>query len=719
MHHLLVVATLASLLAAQGPVPPQDPPATRSQEPDRTQKPAKTVIVTATRSASDPFELPYATSELTGTEIATVRQARTTPEALKDLPGVSVQKTAHGQGSPKIRGQTGFQTLLLVDGIRINDSTWRSGNVEYWGHLDPYSYERFEIVRGPGSVLWGSDAVSGVGHALQKGRRSFEPGVHAEGMVLGRYASAEHSWTGRAETQGNADAFGWHVGLGYKDYDDLRAGRDVGLLRDTNYTQADGDAKLSWQLDPRQTVSFGIQQVHLRDVPRTHSTNRSVAGWHGIVAGSDRQREHDHRRQLYWLEWRATDGTFFDQATAALAWKERYEREDRITSAGRRDVNVTDVGTLGGYLQFETDVGGGDLVYGLDWYRDFVGSDGRSFAPAGNLLSRSQRGPVAGMATYDLAGAFAQLRVPIGDRFEATFGLRGTYAAMDAGQVDAPGDSLTFNDVDEDWSALTGNLRLLAKPCATTRLFAGASQGFRAPNLSDATRFDVARSGEQEVPAAGLDPERYLTLELGGRHDDGDLALQATGWYTFADDQITRFRTGNTVNGLPEVSKGNIGDGWYAGAEVEAAYGLRRLLGWEQWSAFAAVDYLDGRIDQTNDAGQNVRDRVPALPPATTGLIGLRYESDDGKRGLEFGTRLAYHVRNTRYGDSDRNDGSRIPPHGLPGYAVFHVRGWTELCPKVTASLAVENLNDTDYRIMGSGLNEPGTNVILTVQARF
>ena len=105
------------------------------------------------------------------------RQVRTLPEALRESPGVSVQKTAHGQGSPKIRGLNGFHTLLLVDGIRINNSTWRSGNVEYWNTVDPYSLDRFELIRGAGSVLYGTDAVTGMGQAFTQGPDRFGEGL--------------------------------------------------------------------------------------------------------------------------------------------------------------------------------------------------------------------------------------------------------------------------------------------------------------------------------------------------------------------------------------------------------------------------------------------------------------------------------------------------------------------------------------------------------------
>lgn len=690
-----------------------------SQAPRSGGRRPERVVVTATRMAEDPFEVPFATTILDGDFIRHRLQARTTPESLRFVPGISVQKTAHGQGSPKFRGQTGFQTLLLVDGIRINDSTWRSGNVEYWNHLDALSFERFEILRGPASVMWGSDAVAGVGHAVQKGRHSFEPGLHADGAALVRYASAEQSLVTRLETQGNyGERLGWHVGFSFKNFGDLRAGRDVGLLPDTGYEDRDGDAKVTLRLDEHHTLSLGAQQNHLRNVPRTHSTVRAVS-WRGLTAGSDLKREQDHRRQLYWLQWGIEDGSFFDEGKVTLAYKNRYEREDRIRSNGRRRFNVLTVQTAVLTAQFSRELGLGRLVFGGDWYHDFVDSEFREFNADGTLRTTRNRGVVAGDADYDLGGLFAQYEVPVQETLSVLAGLRWTLARLDASDVDVPGDSVVFDDVSETWNAVTGSLRAIWAPRDDVRIFGGFTQGFRAPNLSDTTRFDVARSGELEVPAQGLDPEFYYTFELGSRYDDGTLSGQITGWYTIARDQISRFRTGKIVNGQPEVSKGNIGDGWYAGFELEGSLGLDLLCGsLANFAVFGFFDYVDGRIDQVLASGQEVRDRPKAMPPPS-GLLGLRYLHPSGKGGAEAYVRMAYHVRPSRFTEADRNNTQRVPPDGLPGWAVFGLRTWADVHERVTLALAVENLTDLDYRIMDSGLQEPGANVILSVEARL
>lgn len=712
MRRFLLASCLGAALAAQDPTP----------VPKKTETvPTKTrVVVTATRADDDPFELPYSTSTIDAGQLATGRQVRTVPETLRDLPGISVQKTAHGQGSPKFRGQTGFQTLLLVDGIRMNDSTWRSGNVEYWNQVDPYALDRIEIVRGPSSVLWGSDAVSGVGQAISKRRTSFEPGLHGGGALLFRYATAEDSATSHAESDGNLDGLGWHAGFSYKDYGDLRAGHDVGLLANTGYEAADGDVALTWQLSDVERLTFAAQHTTLRDVPRTHSTVNNNP-WRGLTAGSDLQRDHTHRRWLTYARYEADGGpsATFDHVSATVAFKHRYEREDRIRSNGRRIFQQLDVQTPAVLAQAEKETRIGRLVFGVDWYRDYVDSEQREHAANGALLSNLNRGVVAGDAEYDLAGAFVEDTIDVTASTEVTAGLRYQYVNLSADDVAVPGVT-AIDHLSDHWHAVTGSLRAIQRLGEHTRVFAGASQGFRAPNLSDTTRFDIGRTNEREIPSTDLDPEYYTTLEVGTRYQGETVEGSATAYYTWARDQIGRVRTGATnANGEFLVAKDNVGDGWYAGFELEGSLhldGVCECL--TDWSAFGWFDYVDARIDQVNSTGSPIHDRPSAIPPPS-GRVGLRWAAPSSRAGFEAFAQMAYHVKPSRYTEADAQNTSRIPPQGLPGYAVVGLRGFFTVEPRTTVALAIENLGDIDYRIMDSGVNEPGVNAILTVETRF
>ncbi|MBM4062552.1 MAG: hypothetical protein FJ265_15860, partial [Planctomycetes bacterium] len=199
-------AMLATALAQGAPAVPRDPPTTpsiRQDPPGRPAEPARSalVVVTATRTAQDPFDAPRSVDVVSAEQLQRGNY-RTLPQALRELPGVLVQETAPGQGSPYLRGFTGYQNVMLIDGIRLNNSTFRSGPNQYWSTIDPLSLDRIEVLKGPASALHGSDAVGGVVQVFTVSPDRYSAaGIAHGGSLFGRYASAEDSVAGRAELQ--------------------------------------------------------------------------------------------------------------------------------------------------------------------------------------------------------------------------------------------------------------------------------------------------------------------------------------------------------------------------------------------------------------------------------------------------------------------------------------------------------------------------------------
>ena len=172
----------------------------QSQKPieDSTSRSLEEAVVTAQRKESQPLLVPYSVQKINRQQLDDFNP-RTTPEALMMVNGVFVQKTNHGGGSPFVRGLTGNQVLILVDGIRTNNSTFRYGPNQYLITIDAYTINTIEVAKGTGSVQYGTDALGGVVQVLTK-----EPSFSAErknwtGKVLGKYMSGDMEKTGRGE----------------------------------------------------------------------------------------------------------------------------------------------------------------------------------------------------------------------------------------------------------------------------------------------------------------------------------------------------------------------------------------------------------------------------------------------------------------------------------------------------------------------------------------
>jgi hemoglobin/transferrin/lactoferrin receptor protein len=678
--------------------------------------PAKTeIVVTPTRTEKDVYYVPYTAYRLKGDESQLQEMVRTTPEVLKGIPSVLVQKTGQGQGSPFLRGFTGFRTLFLIDGIRLNNSVFRDGPNQYWNTVDPLSVRAYDLVMGPASVLYGSDAVGGTINALPItppeyiGKSVFTPQLYYRG------STAEHSNVYRTQlgTRIN-EKFGFIIGTSIKDFGDVEGGKDVGRQKHTGYDENDYDARLEYSFGPDSKIILGHQTVNQDDAWRTHKTVYGIT-WEGLEHGNEKKRSLDQIRHLSYLQykWKNIVGPI-DRMHITFSRQVQKEDRDRIKEDDKRDKQGFDVTTWGSTLQLESDTGLGAWVYGIEFYYDDVESYRRKYNADGSLDKVAIQGPVADDAVYDSLGLYAQNTIFFKDgHFEVVTGARYTYSKVDADKVEDP---LTGNriSIEDHWDAVVGSLRLLYSFTLVQDhvLFTGISQGFRAPNLSDLTRLDTARSNEFEIPQKDLDPEKFISYEIGIKSQLKRCAVQLTYYYTVIDDMIVRVPTGGIIDGCEEVTKKNAGTGYVNGLEFTASYNLTQQL-----NPWIAASWMKGKVDTyPTSSPEKKREYISRLMPPTAQL-GVRWNSDNGK--FLIGATCSMAAKADRLSTRDKKDIQRIPPGGTPGYAVFDINGVWNITDDLGLSLSLENILDKDYRIHGSGVNELGRNFIVTAIWRF
>jgi hemoglobin/transferrin/lactoferrin receptor protein len=658
------------------------------------------VVVTGTRSPQ-PLRSYPGTARIVGRDELLVLLPSSAASALRGIPGIMVQKTSPGQASPFLRGFTGFRNVYLIDGVRLNNSVFREGPNQYWNQIDLYGVDRFEVVLGPGAVGYGSDAVGGVVQAV--GRQAWPgDGSRWNGMLLLRAATAEQSQTGRFEA-GYSDPRrgGILAGVTLRDMGTLRAGRGVGEQPYTGYEDAAYDVRVELPSGWGRRVVLVHQDYQQDDVPRTHSTVYAKS-FAGTSVGTDQRRELDQRRRLTYLQVRPAGASESDGIEAGVSYQQMIEREDRIDRKGVKTNQGFDVGTMGGFAEAHLGTRFGRWSGGVDAYQDDVDSYSNS-----NPI----QGPVADDARYTTIGAFVLHEARPLAGVKVLSGGRYTHARAVAGAVRDPLTGQRVS-IDDQWNSLIGSVRCGVFPGeGSSGAYAGLSQAFRAPNLSDLTRFDIARTKEIEIPAPGLDPERYVSAEVGLRFAAGSLQAGWAGYRTWIDGMIVRRPTGRIVNGNTEVTRANAGDGYVNGMEAFAEWRPDR-----GWALRGQVSWQLGEADQfPTSAPLLVREPLSRVMPLT-GSVAVAWRAPHLPVTTELEVVAA--SRQHRLSTEDRRDTSRIPPEGTPGYVIGNLRSaWRP--GALGLVLTVENLADEDYRVHGSGSNEAGRNFVLGLEMRF
>lgn len=680
-------------------------------------------LVTAPRAQQTVTHSGALVTTVTGEEL-TATGERSLPRALQAATdgGVWIQETNLGGGSAFLRGLTGNRILLVVDGVRVNDGTTRLGPNQSLNNIDPATVERVEVLRGPASVVYGSDAIGGVILVWTKRRAPA-----GDDPAAGRFeAGAALRWDTRLDGgRGTLDAswatedVGVFLAGSAFDFDDLRVGGDGNpTAAFTGYggsaVFASTDVSLGERRDLRVTAS-----VHRDlDVPRT---DKLVPGFgqtaptHELFHFTLQERRRflaaytDRRPTALWdrTQTRASYRTYTE---------ERLKRgTGSTTQTSERDVTHT-LG-LGADLQ---KVLGEDkiLTAGLDLEQDTVDSE-RTDVDTGTGVPTAADGAFAPRARYLRNGVFVQNEFLDVGGFDATLGARYSFFdfAFDAfPSVGGPPGSGEFG-------AFTASLQVGRDLSDATRLTSTLAQGFRAPNLDDLANNGTFAGGE-ELANPNLRPEESLTAEfaLDTRGDTGG-GWSAAGavFFTRIDDVIGRVLTDPgdpMVPGDETYMRANVGEVDLYGFECS----LRGRLG-EDSPLYAVASTTLTRSEQRDPTLPGGESAVRRIPPLF-GRLALELRPEEPSR---FWAGLTWADLELRWAD-DQDDlhpqdvlDPRIDPNGTPGWAVVNLDFGGPLpagAGDSSWSLGVHNLFDRRYRVHGSGFDAPGLGMIFGLEWR-
>ncbi len=664
-------------------------------------------IVTATRTARHPDEISKSFNRV-GERAILERESKSSAEALREEPGLFVQKTGHGGGSAIVRGLSSNQILIMVDGIRLNNSTYRLGNHPYMTLVDNFLAERIEVIRGPSSVLYGSDALGG---AINLVTREPDPGEEGTALRLfGRTASADGEKTLHADARRSLGNIGFQAGFTVKDFGDLRRGGDSdhpelerstdGLVqRPTGFHAYDVDAGAVYEPTADQQIKLAWQMTRRRDVPRYDKyENNDYYRW---------LYQPQERDLAYFRYKRLTSAGWLDAVESTISLHRQLEgREIQQAADSELTLEEDRVWTTGLTLQMNSTVREHRLTYGADIYLDRVRS-GRSVRnPLTGVSVVQDRGRYPDGAVYNSAGIFLQDEMPLGHAIDLTASARFSRFWTSFTVPPDTAAAVEITDVDQRFQAITGSLGGVFRPDEWIQLTFNISQAFRAPNLSDLEKMGESKGSTFEVPNPDLEPERMIGTDAGVRLNPGRWEAAVTFHAGWLSDMIASADA--TWNGQSTIEQGgrilkvkqkeNIGEALIYGIESGGRLRLSRQV------------TLRGNLTATYGENRTLDEPVGGIPPLF-GLVGLRWGGEDNF--LDFFTRFA--AKQDRLSTDDRDD-PRIPVGGTPGWLTWNLRSGVDLGRFGDLRVGIENLLDLNYREHGSGINGPGRNFIVSLE---
>lgn len=671
------------------------------------------------------------------------RLPRSAPDALKGEPGVYLQQTAHGQGSPYLRGLTGQQTVMFFDGVRINNSTFRQGPNQYFFTIDSRTIQQLEIVRGSASTRYGSDALGGallatpIEPRMERGAKPWI--VHPRAMT--RFTTADAEMGGRAQIDlSYRGKLGILVGAGYRDVGQLRSGgrviapatgrtqkvppvfeADDRTQAGTGFRELTSDARIVWQPRRRHRFTLGYYDYRQFDAPRTDKCPPATAPEDECLV---------YLQQFRTLAYGTYEGTGGHPAAetirATLSYGNQHERRRYRIGGGSFTENHgdDDVHSLGTSLRAQTHRF--DLApwvslqgrYGTDAYLDLIDSQGWIYFRDVGIRFDQTRGQYLDGGRYLTSGLWAEAELELAETVLLRGGGRGALV-----HAQAPGDPETESaTIDSTWGTAVGNAGLGVRAVPWLSFHLNLDQGFRAPNLDDLTSRQQTGPGFQyENP--DLDPERSLSTEVGMKVDHPWVELQVWGYQTRIRDFIDR--APRTADECPNNALGCSGS--QTVFQLVNLDGFAYVRGTEaDLRIYLPLDLrLRGTVSYAWGEGPNPIAATSADQPATRPLSRippLNGMAEAGWRGGKTGLYLFGAMRwagaQTRLALADMDD-VRIPDGGTPGYVVFDVRAGYRLDPYLLVAMVVENLGDVAYRHHGSSVNGPGRGLTLQLEFGF
>jgi len=656
------------------------------------------LIYSVARTPERTFDSSRAVDVITGDEIRR-RNGMTLGDILQEEAGVTLAAPHNGGAAAVIRGLSGNQVMLMIDGVKVNDAVWRpaSATKEQLNLIDMSMIERIEVVRGVVSVL-GTEALGGVVNIIT--RRGPDSNTALAGTVGMRFASGDRSMAVPLQLFGQNDRMRYTVGGTYLKYGDLRGGDGVGTQKYTGYKATALHASLDYFLSPEKTISGGYNSMTEDEVQRD---GQLVSGANLVSLVTPLTL------QLGQLSYQDLTSRGWEESVRVTGyWNRQQDGLDAVTT---KAPTIDSVGRnidrmMGLNLEIGSFLGAHHLLYGVDYSTERVASS-QSAINMNTGVETPSRGRYIDGSSYRTLGVYLNDHFDITRWVTATLGARyGKFTSQ--GSEDTP--LVGPLSIDSSKSDLTGAVNVVVHATSNLNLIANAMRGFRAPNLDDMSVYRVTASTGIDIPSAGLDPEHVNSYELGAKYETAIVSGSAFFFRNSFTSLITRSL--GYYNGLPfvDTNKNGIQDKNELTLHTNSNIGSEKITGYElELRGHVTPELLlfGNYTKLTSNVQTDPTTYTKILPKS--GLLGARYT-----------TALAF----SPWGELVMRYASSVAS-GQPvaGYHVFTVRTGASFTPKLSMSAAIENVTNERYRYLGTSgspsIYAPGRQLVIGTQYRF
>ena len=680
--------------------------------------------------------------------------AQTTADVLQNADGIQVQKSQMGGGSPIIRGFEANRVLLVIDGVRLNNAIYRGGHLHNSVTVDNNVLSQVEILYGPGSAVYGSDAIGGVVHFHTKDPKlSKEDSVSIGGSGMLRYNSANQEKSGHFDisiggkkfgsiTSVSANDFGDLLsgskrGHGYNDFGNINVyaeridGKDSAIINEnpnlqigTAYKQVDVLQKFIYRHSEQITFKLNTQYSNSTDVPRF-----------------DRLNNVEEDRMLEYSEWYygpqerifaalktelSASNFFFSKASfIASAQNINENRVKRKFGSNSRSSNSENVKVYG----FNVDLvriidSASQLFYGVELtHNDVISTAFTEDITTGDIGYESTRYPDGGSTMS--TGAFYLSYARTFKKLIAKIGGRYNYNSVQARFVNDSFVALPFESINTTNQALSGNLGLVYLPTKNFRSNFNVSTGFRSPNIDDFGKI-FKKEDFVVIPNNNIAPEYAYSAELGFSktfqreyHSNGAniykvnfLTIGATGFCTVLDNAI--IREDYELNGLDSLIYEGENRKIQTNINAEQAIiyggsGRIKIL-------FTKNIHLSSSINYTKGYLTNSKDPFAHIPPLF-GKTRLLFEKENWD--IELFSHYNGWKRKADFAAGTSDNPQEATVDGSPSWYTINVRASLSLNEFITLQLGLNNLLDQHSKMFASGISAPGRNIMISGRVFF